>query len=213
MTLGSSPYKIIDIEQGSPDWHNWRADGIGASDAPTIMGENPWKKPNDLLREKSSPKKEISDPNGVMARGTALEPEARSEYALEQGVEVMPACLQSMSCDWLRASLDGLSANGNKVVEIKCGESVYRRTASSGQVPGYYVGQLQHILAITMLESLDFWCYLPGRRSICLRVDRNDKYIEKLLRSESQFWQRLSELRLKTGQRADRPHLPLNGKD
>jgi len=56
-----------------------------------------------------------------------------------------------------------LSYDGQKVVEIKCGEIVYSHASRYKQPPRYYYGQLQHILALTGPPSIDFWCYLPGR--------------------------------------------------
>src|SRR5581483_972237 len=38
-----SHYTIVDLRQGTQEWLGWRNQGIGASDAPIIMGENPWK--------------------------------------------------------------------------------------------------------------------------------------------------------------------------
>ena len=73
--------------------------------------------------------------NAAMARGTALEPEARKRYEAISKICVAPACRQSNKHNWQRASIDGLAASGNTVVEIKCGESVYRRTVNSRQVP------------------------------------------------------------------------------
>jgi putative phage-type endonuclease len=186
-------YTIIELEQGTPDWHVWRSQGIGASDAPAIMGENPWKSAAQLLKEKFEGKGEGT--NAAMARGTALEPEARKRYEHKSGVRVDPACLQSVAHDWLRASVDGLAVNGSAVVEIKCGESVYRKSSTTQQVPGYYFGQLQHILAVTGLPSIDFWCYLPGRPEVHLCVARHDGYIKRLLEVEALFWRQILERR------------------
>lgn len=183
-------YTLVDLEQGTLEWLRWRHQGIGASDAPVVMGENPWKSPEELLREKRGPAKEFRQ-NAAMARGVLLEPEARKRYVMSRGVDVQPTCIQSSQHEWLRASLDGLSADGNVVVEIKCGESVYRSTAICGSVPDYYYGQLQHILAITGLPSLHFWCYLPGRPELFVSVERDERYIERLLKAESRFWQKV----------------------
>ncbi|MCP4757031.1 MAG: hypothetical protein GY866_39715 [Proteobacteria bacterium] len=185
-----TPYTIVDLEQGTQSWLEWRQNGIGASDAPIIMGENPWKSSAELLDEKKGPAVE-SRKNAAMLRGIRLEPEARSEYISVSGIRVAPACLQSMEFQWLRASLDGISENGESIVEIKCGESVYRKTARTRSVPTYYYGQLQHILAITGLATMDFWCYLPDRQGILLPVDRNAEYIEKLIDKERSFWEAL----------------------
>jgi len=126
-----------------------------------------------------------------MARGTALEPEARKRYEAINKIRVTPACLQSNKHKWQRASVDGLAAGGNAVVEIKCGESVYKKTVSSKQVPSYYVGQLQHILAVTDLPHIDFFCWLPNLPEIHLRIERDDHYIARLIVAEQAFWQRL----------------------
>jgi len=123
-----------------------------------------------------------------MALGTKLEPEARKLYVEETGKDVRPVCVQSSKYAWLRASLDGLTTNQDSVVEIKCGASVYRKVSKYRAIPAYYYGQLQHILAITDLDSLDFWCYWPGSPNLLLAVERNDLYIERLLIKELEFW-------------------------
>ena len=163
------------------------AQGRGASDASIIMGENPWKSAAELLEEKRGPARD-SPKNEAMIRGTLLEPEARSRYIKRTGNEVAPACLQSLQHSWLRASVDGISSSGNVVVEIKCGESVYRHTSECGCAPDYYYGQLQHILAVSGLASLDFWYYLPRRRPILTEVPRDDEYIARLIAAEKNFW-------------------------
>ena len=188
-----SAYTFIEYEQGTTTWLKWRSQGIGASDAPTIMGENPWKSAAKLLEEKCGDRN--TDSNEAMARGSALEPLARSLFESKIGMQMAPACLQSISPDWLRASVDGISTDATRVVEIKCGESVYRKTSQSRKVPNYYFGQLQHILAITNLESIDFWCYLPNRPEIHLVVPRDEKYIGRLLEAERSFWAQIVERR------------------
>ena len=105
-----------------------------------------------------------------------------------------PACLQSSQHDWLRASGDGISDARDAVVEIKCGESYYRETAQSRRVPDYCYGQLQHILAVTGLPLLDFWCYLPSRPELLVVVKRNNTYIEHLISAELKFWNRVQRM-------------------
>jgi len=178
---------IISHEQGSEAWHEWRHNGIGASDASTIMGENRFASIDQLLREKCH-SLQIRKPNEAMARGTELEPQARRDYIRKTGKEVRPACIQSTRYEWLRASLDGLSIDADSVVEIKCGESAYNKSARSGYVPDYYYGQIQHILAVTGFDHLDYWCYWPGRDPILITVPRNPLYIDRLLKSENEFW-------------------------
>jgi putative phage-type endonuclease len=182
-------YKIVNLQQRSREWYEWRRQGIGASDAPTIMGENPWKSAASLLQEKCGGETDYQ--NNEMIRGIQLEPEARKRYESKIGIRVVPVCLQSLKYEWLRASVDGLATDGSTIVEIKCGQSAYRTTERSRAVPDYYYGQLQHILAITNFQSVDFYCYWPGRPEIHLCIDRDDSYIKRLLDAEYLFWQKI----------------------
>ncbi len=180
----------VDFEQGAAEWLEWRDSGIGGSDAPTIMGENPWKSASSLLAEKLGEVEPFSG-NAATRRGTRLEPEARELYEQIKNTSVEPICLQSTKYLWMLASLDGMSSDRSAVVEIKCGEGVYKKTASTKKVPQYYMGQLQHILAVTGLPSIDFFCYLPSRDPICLSVPRDDLYISRLIAAEEKFWEQV----------------------
>lgn len=192
-TARANEYKaftLVELQQGTPEWLDWRSQGIGASDAPTIMGENPWKSAAQLLDEKCGTKN--TDSSNAMARGSALEPEARTRFEQKFVVQVAPACLQSVEIEWLRASVDGITSDFSRVVEIKCGESVYRKTSISRQVPRYYFGQLQHILAVTNLDAIDFWCYSPNKPELHLVVLRDDGYINRMFKVEFLFWRELA---------------------
>jgi hypothetical protein len=185
--MNTSHFTIVELQQGTTEWREWRHNGIGASDASTIMGENRFKSSAQLLNEKRGPAQDYGQ-NAAMARGTELEPEARRLYIAKTGKEVRPVCLQSTRYDWLRASLDGFAINYDAVVEIKCGQSAYRTASQTGSVPDYYYGQMQHIMAVTGLDSLDFWCYWPGYPALLIPVPRNSTYIERLLNRELEFW-------------------------
>ncbi len=186
-------YQILDLTQRSDEWLKWRDNGIGASDAPTIMGETRWKTRESLLRDKvyGAPERKTA----TMIRGIELEPEALIAYQKHNGIKLRPVCIQSQYFPWLRASLDGLSYDGQRVVEIKCGESVYRHASRYKQPPRYYYGQLQHILALTGLPSIDFWCYWPEQPYVHIIVFRDSDYIKRLLKEEKSFWDEVCHLR------------------
>ncbi len=207
-------FTIIDHEQGSAAWLHWRHGGIGASDAPALMGENPWKRPARLFTEKTTPLKPyynrprpapatdlfaaaapVPRGGGAMARGNALEPHARALYCDAVGMTLEPACLQSTRHPWQRASLDGINFEAQRLVEIKCGDKVYALTEAHGAVPDYYVGQLQHILAVTGYASIDFWVWLPGKPALRVEMARDDAYIARMTEAEAAFWARVEAAR------------------
>jgi putative phage-type endonuclease len=215
-------FDIIDHEQGSIPWLRWRHDGIGGSDAPALMGENPWRSAKALFAEKSAPSRygaaRPPPPKPVIAdlfatappaappppdrryrsaasRGTALEPYARELYNRHIGGTLEPSCLQSRALPWQRASLDGFCLESRRALEIKCGDKVYAHVETTGRVPGYYIGQLQHILAASGFEAIDFWVWLPGRTPLLITVPRDDTYIARLTATGAEFWARVEAAR------------------
>lgn len=187
-------YKIVTIDQGTDEWLAWRRGGIGGSDAAVIMGHDRFKSLDTLAEEKCA-MIEDDDGGALAADGHELEPVARRHYVQEVGVDVRPCCLQSTQEDWLRVSLDGLSFDGMRVVEIKCGERNYDRVSQYGEVPPWHYAQLQHALAVTGLAQIDYWCYRPELGGMLLPVERDEEYIGKLLQAEQRFWERVERLR------------------
>ena len=94
--LPMNAFTIIELQQGTDQWREWRHNGIGSSDASIIMGENRLKSPSELLREKRGSARD-SGQNQAMTRGIRDEPEARRRYTARTGRDVGPACLQSHS--------------------------------------------------------------------------------------------------------------------
>ena len=74
----STNFVVVELQQGTSQWLAWRHNGIGSSEASTIMGENRFKSASMLLQEKRGPVILDSVQNEAMALGTKLEPEAVS---------------------------------------------------------------------------------------------------------------------------------------
>jgi len=184
-------FNVLHFEQGSEEWLEWRHTGIGASDASTVMGDNRFESPEELLYAK---KNRINEPpNEAMKKGTRLEPIARDLYISETGIEVVPLCLQDKKYPWIIASMDGITEDFKHIVEIKCGKSAYWHARKRIGPPDYYYGQLQHQMMITGLKEVDYFCYWPGETSVLQVVKRDENYIKSMFRAEQAFMRRLNE--------------------
>ena len=102
-----------------------------------------------------------------------------------------PAVLQSTVREWQGASIDGLNHPQSRVLEIKCGEQVYQHVARYDAPPRYYVGQLQPTLCVTRLPMIHLLCYWPGEEVILLEVERDQRYIDRMLEAEEEFVKRM----------------------
>jgi len=185
------PFVRLQFEQNTNEWLCWRREGIGASDAPVIMGQSPWQKENELLLLKTGRKTE-APANFAMQRGKRMEPLARLAYVSHTGIDVAPMCVQSLTHAWMRASLDGLSHDGGHVVEIKCPGEKDHQLADSGSIPDKYYAQLQHILAVTGLAEISYWSFRFDH-TVLLKIKRDDPFISGLIEKESAFWARVCQ--------------------
>lgn len=188
-------FRIIqNLTQGSEEWRNWRKKCIGASDAAIIMGEG-FKKSEDtdyLMKVKLGIIQEWSG-NAKSREGQRLEPEARNFLVKKYKLKLDPAIIQDIDQPFLIASLDGIDKSGKNIFEIKCGESSYKKTKESKEIPSYYKAQLQHILMISKLDFIYFFAYRPNLYPIELKIYRDDNYINKLRKLEIEFASKLLE--------------------
>jgi putative phage-type endonuclease len=179
-------YLIDDLEQGSAAWLEWRRGVIGASDAATIMGENPWSSSKRLLEEKLGLHRAFTG-NAATREGHRLEEFARESLEKKYRHKISPTVVQDSKDPFLAASLDGIDSSKTRVYEIKCGLKSYEKTRDTGEVPAYYVAQLQHMMMVTELESLIFAAYRPNERLISFEVARDERYIKSLRKQELNF--------------------------
>jgi len=186
-------YKIINLTQGSKEWLKWRSKGIGGSDVPTIMGENPWKSRNYLIQEKLGNKK-IWGGNQATSQGQKYEPIIRAQIEKDLGLSIIPLCIQSRKNRWMRASLDGITHKGDKVIEIKFGKKVYSHVHQNNAPPEYHNGQLQHIIHLTGLDAIDYYCGAIDQPTIHLSIKKDELYIEKMLENEHLFIKELLDI-------------------
>jgi putative phage-type endonuclease len=174
------------FQQGTPAWREWRRKGIGASDAPVIMGASPWSTPVDLWLLKTGQVAE-RPPNWAMRRGTALEDTARRQYMKRTGLTVAPTCFEHHEHTWMRGSLDGFHAAHALVVEIKCPGRQDHGTAVAGRVPAKYVAQLQHLMVVAAARACHYVSYREDELVI-LEVAPDPAYMTRLVRAEAEFW-------------------------
>lgn len=190
--LRMSFYLIDDLEQGSSDWLLWRMGVVGASDAPTIMGENPWASPNRLLEEKLGLHRAFGG-NEATREGHRLEDVARQLLIKKLKTQFRPSIIQDSKEPFLAASLDAIDDSSSVIIEIKCGAKSYQLTRDNSAVPNYYYAQLQHMMMVSQLETILFAAYRPEEPLITLEIKRNDSYIKRMRKAEKDFIQLLSK--------------------
>lgn len=177
------------MEQKTNSWHDWRKAGLGASDAPIVMGVSPWKTPYQLWELKTG-RAQNDGGNWATNRGNELEPLARAECEVETGLDFPAVLAEHPQLPFMRASLDGWNAETRTVLEIKCPGVADHEKALAGEVPEKYRPQIQHQLFVTGAAEAIYFSYHPEHttRRALVRVKPDVDYIKALLDKMMKFW-------------------------
>jgi putative phage-type endonuclease len=170
--------QIIQLVQGSEQWHAHRRGLRNASETPAVLGISPWVTPYQLWLLKTG--RAVSETNAAMRNGTALEPLARHAYEVETGMVMQPLVLQD---GLYSASLDGMTLDGDLIVEIKCpykgAASALWQAVEAGEVPTHYAMQIQHQLMVSGAGQAHLWVF-DGQRGLLHVVEPDATAVEAI---------------------------------
>lgn len=148
---------------------------FGASEAPTLMGVNPYATIADLALDKWTPA-EVTTPNDAMIRGNVLEP-ALVDYASTLLGQPVTTPDEMHYLGRLIATLDGITADGKVIVECKTTTSY----SSDDEVPPAYYWQAIAQLAVCPAADYVLVVVLDKRMRLgTWRVNRDADDINRL---------------------------------
>jgi putative phage-type endonuclease len=169
---------VLKLVQGTPEWHQHRAQFRNASESAALMGLNPWQTPHQLwLVRTGRMEVQVTAP---MRHGTQMEPEARAAYEEKAGSVMQPLVLTDGDYS---ASLDGITLEGDLIVEIKCpykGQaSALWQAISAGEVPEHYRVQVQHQLMVSGAATAHLWVF-DGSTGLLAHIQRDETTMEAI---------------------------------
>lgn len=189
--------KIVSVKQNTKIWREWRGKGLGASDAPAVMGESPWTTPLELWLDKTGllerpPANAFAA--SAMQRGVQLEPVARRLFEQRMKAQFEACSAEHSEYEFLRASFDGYNEELNAICEIKCPNKDDHAKALQGQMVTKYYAQVQQQLLISGCGVCYYVSY-DGKESLAVvEVKPNQEYQTRLLDAMKDFWKRVMTL-------------------
>lgn len=188
------------IEQRTPEWYAARKGRVTASNVGAILGLDPYRNADDVLRamvrEYHGAEREFTG-NAATEWGTANEALAKAAFELEFGVTIEPAqFVVHPEHDWLGASPDGWTGD-NMIVEIKCPYALRNEPMPLfkpiSEQPHYYA-QIQVQLACTGAKWCEFWQWNPFNTSLEVVCFDEAWWIENFQKLEAFYQRYLSEI-------------------
>lgn len=149
---------IHDLVQGSEEWHQFRLDHFGASEAAAMLGLSKKVTRTELLRAKHTGiAKEYSDwvQDNILDEGHRVEAMARPIVERDIGQPLFPG---TFSLGSLSASVDGITMDDEIAFEHKQWNEALARAISENWLPDEYMPQAQQILMVTGAKCLVFVC-------------------------------------------------------
>lgn len=196
-TTSTAPYNILPtFVQDSPEWHEQRRYGIGASDVAAILGLSPWATPLDVYEAKMGVPRTIDE--NLAWFGHALEPVISDWVAAkhpEVGTITQGFSFRSKPWPWLTAAPDRLAYTRKTgldpvPVELKTSSAFSRATWDAG-VPLYYEAQVQAQIAVLGADR-GWLAVLHGGNEPQLHgpILRDEEFIQdELVPRTRVFWQ------------------------
>lgn len=181
------------LMQGSAQWHAFRAQHFGASEAGAMLGMSPYKTRTQLLNEKKTGLVAEVDAitQRVFDKGHAVEALTRPIVEKIIGEELSP---MTFSNGKLSASCDGLSFMGDIAWENKQFNAAHFEQVKNGELPEIHWPQCQQVLHCTGAKEL-FFTVSDGteERTVGVWVYPDADKIQKVIAGWDQFEKDLAD--------------------
>lgn len=188
-TFGSAAVFIGNAPNGSPEWHQLRAGGIGGSEVGTILGLNKWESAYTLWAKKTGQIQDSFTGNEATEWGTRLEPVIVDKFASEHPdltVHRDVGTWHHPNADWQRANPDAIYQDGDRfgIVEVKTAQ--FEDDWNDG-VPRHYEAQVQWYLHVFGYDHAYVIALFHGNRYREYEVKADPFFIDVALDVVSRF--------------------------
>lgn len=182
----STHYKIIDLEQRSPEWHAFRATHIMASCSSVIMGVSKWMTPYQLWLDKNGLYQ--NKDSFSMKEGRDNEEMILALVNEKLQSDLKPTVIESTLYPFMGASLDGLSSDGKFSCEIKWANKEDHELVKKGIVPKHYYPQVQKQYLCLGPSTTHYYGSFYEKELIMLPTKFDDEYHNKMIPLEKNFY-------------------------
>lgn len=187
-------FEVVCDSHDRDAWLEARRAGIGASDAPAVLGISPFASPLSVYTDKLGLSVD-RDATESMRWGNILEPLIAQEFAKETGrvYNMAGKLIRSVEYPWMLATLDAeqqaIGRDGTGALEIKA--TGFRAGDWTEGVPPHVFAQVQHQLAVTGYKWASVAVLMFGCRLLWADVERDDAFIARMIEAEAEFWRRV----------------------
>lgn len=189
--------KIIDCQQGTPEWHAARAGIPTASEFSTVLaakgkeadGKSKTRRAyiRKLAGERITGEPAESYSNAYMERGHTVEPQAREDYAFIHDVEPQIVGFVTTDDGMAGCSPDSLIGEAGALEIKSAAPHILLDHMLKGDFPAEHKPQTQGVLWVAERDWIDLIAYWPKMKPFIVRAGRDEAYIADLAKAVAIF--------------------------
>ena len=187
--MNSKLIKVSTLSMSREEWLEERQKSIGGSDAPSIIGLNPWSSPYTVWADKLG-KIPPKEDNEAMRLGRDLEDYVAKRFTEDTGKKVRRENFLIMNPQYpfAHANVDRMVIGEDAGLECKTTSVLNLKNFKNGAFPDTYYVQCVHYLMVTGCKKWYLAVLVLGKEFKVFEIERDEDEIKALAESEEAFW-------------------------
>ena len=181
--------KISTLNMPHEEWLQHRQKSIGGSDAPSIIGLNPWSSPYTVWADKLG-KLPPKEDNEAMRQGRDLEFYVAQRFSEAPGKKVRREnnILINPDFPFAHANVDRMVIGEDAGLECKTTSVLNVKNFKNGAFPDTYYVQCVHYMMVTGCKKWYLAVLVLNKEFMVFEIERDEEEIEALAKAEEEFW-------------------------
>lgn len=181
--------KVSTLNMSHEDWLVARQKSIGGSDAPAIIGMNPWSSPYTVWADKLG-KLPPKEDNEAMRLGRDLEDYVAKRFTEKTGKKVRREnfLITNPQYPFAHANVDRMVVGEDAGLECKTTSVMNLKKFKNGEYPANYYVQCVHYMMVTGCAKWYLGVLVLGEGFHDFEIERDEGEIKALAESEEAFW-------------------------
>jgi putative phage-type endonuclease len=188
-------FEVIGDSRDRAEWLELRKLGLGGSDAPQALGLSPYGSQATLYLDKTTPEVEDDGASPVTELGQFLEPFTLKKVAElydAQGYELDRLLYRNTERPWQLCTLDGMVYKGTETIRAEMKTRAFDDEWQDS-VPADILCQVQHQIDVMGVDRMLLGVlFRVSGEAKWVEIERDEKFITKVLRPETEkFWRKV----------------------
>ncbi len=182
-------YTMLKVDQGTEEWKRLRLSHLTASQAPIVMGIDPYRRLPSLFDEKMTGEEPPIDgfKARLFAKGHDAERAARQWFEENMKISIPPAVLLSVQHPDLMASLDGFNEKEQVIFEAKYMGKKSLEEVRQGIVKPHHMCQVQAQLGVSGAKKCIYFATDESGDAAMLEIEPDASKFEEIATAAAKF--------------------------